>query len=177
MTKEQIYKAQLTELGIWEDAFAPEVATLAQLERELTRAKKAWSATAPAGGKPDMLDPLYAVIIGIRKEILAHRETLGLTPKALRKLRGAPPPGPTEQDLITERLGAIAARVGAYDDGPLGIEVPERMMLAAGEGVPAETETQELERFREYAEGESYAGALLREWNELGGELGVQADE
>lgn len=149
MTKEQIYKAQLTELGVWEDAFAPEVATLAQLERELTRAKKEWSKTAPKGEKPSMLDPLFNVIVGLRREILAHREALGLTPKALRKLRGAPPPGPTEQDLITEKLTAIAARVGAYD-------MPEQL--------PA-------------AEGESYAGALLREWKDLGDELGVEESE
>lgn len=149
MTKEQIYRQQLTELGLWEDAFAPEVSTLAQLERELTRAKKEWSKTAPPGEKPSMLDPLFAVIIGLRKEILAHREALGLTPKALRKLRGAPPPGPTEQDLITEKLSAIAARVGAYDGPP---ELPA-------------------------AEGESYAGTLLREWKELSAELEAAPDE
>ena len=38
---------------------------------------------------------------------------MGLTPKSLRKLRGSPEP-PAPQDLIAERLGAIAERVGAY---------------------------------------------------------------
>ena len=114
MTKEQVYEKQLKELGIFEEAFRPEISTLAQLERELTRAKKAWSATVPKGEKPSMLDPLYRVIGGLRAEILAHREALGLTPKALRRLRGATA-GPSEQDLITERLDLIARRVAGYD--------------------------------------------------------------
>ena len=116
MTKEQVYEQQLKDLGIFEEAFRPEISTLAQLERELTRAKKAWSATVPRGDKPSMLDPLYRVIIGLRQEILAHREALGLTPKALRRLRGATA-GPSEQDLITERLDIIASRVAGYDFG------------------------------------------------------------
>lgn len=127
MTKEQIYRQQMEALGIWEDVFAPEVSTLAQMERDLTRAKKAWSETAPPGGKPSVLDPHFAIITGLRREILAHREALGLTPKGLRKLRGPVADGPSEQDLITERLNAIAERVGSYDQaaGLPGAELPQ----------------------------------------------------
>lgn len=117
MTKEQVYEQQLKDLGIFEEAFRPEISTLAQLERELTRAKKAWSATVPRGDKPSMLDPLYRVIIGLRQEILAHREALGLTPKALRRLRGATGTALSEQDLITQRLDIIAQRVQDYEAG------------------------------------------------------------
>ena len=155
MTREQVYEQQLRELGIYEEAFRPEIATLAQLERELSRAKKAWSATVPKGEKPSLLDPLYAVIVGIRREILAHREALGLTPKALRKLRGAPPAGPTEQDLITERLSLIAERVSSYDAAPA---------LPAGRWdnwIPQVEDAQ------------ADAASLVREWRELGAELGV----
>ena len=88
MTKEQIYKAQMIELGIYDPAFEPEIRTLAQLERRLTRAQKAWSATAPAGGKPSFLDPHYQVIVQLEDKILAHRSQLGLTPAAMRKLKG-----------------------------------------------------------------------------------------
>lgn len=117
-TKEQIYTAQLKELGIYEPAFAPEISTLAQLERELTRAKKAWSATAPPGGKPSVLDPHYQVICSLRREILAHREALGLTPKALRRLRGqSAEGGPTNKERMNDLLSQIAERVGSYDDG------------------------------------------------------------
>lgn len=114
MAREQIYIEQLKALGIYEEAFAPEISTLAQLERELTRAKKAWSATAPPGGKPSLLDPHYQVICSLRREILTHRESLGLTPKALRRLRGQTSGEASQSDLITERLNAIAARVSAY---------------------------------------------------------------
>ena len=114
MSRETTYIAQLKALGIYEDAFEPEISTLAQLERELTRAKKAWSATAPPGGKPSLLDPHYQVICSLRREILTHREALGLTPKALRRLRGQTAAEISQGDLITERLNAIAAHVSAY---------------------------------------------------------------
>lgn len=114
MTREEKYKAQLQALGIYDPAFDPEITDLAQLEREKRRVQKAWAATAPPGGKPSFLDPHYPVLTGLRREILTHREALGLTPKSLRKLRGAPEPPATAQDLIGEKLSAIAERVGAY---------------------------------------------------------------
>lgn len=114
-TREQVYVDQLRELGLYSEAFDPEIKTLATLEREWTAAKKAWSATAPLGGKPSFLDPHYAVIQTLRREILTHREALGLTPKSLRKLRGAPEPPATAQDLIGEKLSLIAERVGSYE--------------------------------------------------------------
>ena len=49
--------------GLEIDALTAEhEATLARIERELTRAMKAWSDTAPPGGKPSFLDDHYAVI-------------------------------------------------------------------------------------------------------------------
>ena len=90
MTREQKYREQMTALGIYDEIFDPEIGTLARLERELTRAQKAWSATAhPAGSAPSFLDPHYAVVQRLRGEILQHRQALGLTPQALRKLTGA----------------------------------------------------------------------------------------
>ena len=88
MTREEKYKSQLQTLGIYDPAFDPEIATLAKLERRKTRAEKAWSATVPKGSKPSFLDPHYAVIVQLEDKILAHREALGLTPKALRRLKG-----------------------------------------------------------------------------------------
>lgn len=113
MTREQIYTQQLKGLGYWQEAFAPLVKELAQAERQRTRAQKAWSETAPPGGKPSFLDPHWAIIQELDKKVLAYREALGLTPKALRRLMGSPEP-PVQQDLIAERLNAIAARVSAY---------------------------------------------------------------
>lgn len=88
-TRETTYTKQLQALGIYDPAFDPEIKTLAQLERRLTRAQKEWAATAPPGGKPSFLDAHYPVIVQLEDKILTHREALGLTPKSLRKLKGA----------------------------------------------------------------------------------------
>lgn len=88
MTREQIYREQLQALEIYDPAYDSEIKTLAQLERRLTRAQKAWSASAPAGGKPSFLDPHYQVIVQLEDKILQHRTALGLTPAAMRKLKG-----------------------------------------------------------------------------------------
>lgn len=117
-TREQKYREQMKALGIYDEIFEPELTTLCQLEREHQNAKKAWSATAgPKGSKrkPSVLDPHYAVIQRQRQEILQHREALGLTPKALRKLRGQPAEGPSQQEQITAKLDLIAQRVSEYD--------------------------------------------------------------
>ena len=115
-TKEQIYREQMQALGIYEEIFEPEIKTLARVEREYTRAEKAWSATAAPGGKPSFLDPHYAIIQRLRAEALQHREALGLTPKALRKLTGAAGvEAPEQKDLITAKLDRIAERVAGYD--------------------------------------------------------------
>ena len=119
MTKEQIYRKQMQELGIYQEIFEPEISTLARIERELSRAMKAWSATAPPGGKPSFLDEHYPVIQKLRAELLQHRDALGLTPKALRKLTGAGgSDAPEQRDLITAKLDQIAERVAGYDGGP-----------------------------------------------------------
>ena len=117
MTKEQIYKSQMTELGIYEPVFDPEIRTLARIERELTRAMKAWSDTAPPGGKPSFLDDHYPVIEKLRNEILQHRQALGLTPQSFRKLTGVNAGGdtPEQKDLISSKLDQIAERVAGYD--------------------------------------------------------------
>lgn len=119
MTKEETYTRQMTALGIYEPIFDPEIRTLARIERELTRAEKAWSKTAPPGGKPSFLDDHYPVIQKLRAEVLQHRQALGLTPQALRKLTGAAgADAPQQADLITSRLDQIAARVSCYQADP-----------------------------------------------------------
>lgn len=118
-SREKTYKAQLQDLGIYDPAFDPEIKTLSELERRRTRAKKEWSDTAEPGGKPSFEHPLYSVIVQLEKDILTHREALGLTPKAMRRIRGPyyetvrgaalpddPPPAPanvTVLDLVREK--------------------------------------------------------------------------
>lgn len=147
-TRETTYREQMKTLGIYEEIFEPEISTLCQLEREHQRAKKAWSATAlPAGSKPSFLDPHYAVVQRLRQEILTHREALGLTPKALRKLRGAAPEGPNQQDLITAKLDLIAQRVSEYDaaaDPDLGEKLEDvRAYLSKPDGYVSIPEAEE----------------------------------
>lgn len=143
-TREQKYREQMKALGTYDEIFEPEITTLCQLEREHQNAKKAWSATAgPKGSKrkPSVLDPHYAIIQRQRQEILQHREALGLTPKSLRKLRGQPAEGPSQQEQITAKLDLIAQRVSEYDNYHPGLAGPDGDLTldqyAKKYGVPA----------------------------------------
>ena len=145
MTKEQVYQQQMEELGIWQEIFLPELRTLCRCERELTRAEKAWSQTAPPGGKPSFLDEHFPVIQKLRAEILQHREALGLTPKALRKLTGAAgTDAPNQQDLISNKLDQIASKVAGYDFAPGSDVFASGLWIKGDDGVekigPAEVQ-------------------------------------
>lgn len=124
MTKEEVYRKQMQELGIYEEIFEPEIKTLCRIERELTRAEKAWSKTAPPGGKPSFLDDHFVIIQNLRKEILQHREALGLTPKSLKRITGAGgSDAPMQKDLITSKLDQIAAAMAQFDSEDLDADL------------------------------------------------------
>lgn len=125
MPKESVYKAQLEELGIYNDAYYPEIHQLCILERELSRVMKAWKLTAPPGKAPSALDPHYAVIERLRRDILAHRDALGLTPKAYKRLRGT----------------GITADVGVQTASPVVSELLDSLQLAAEAAVVPESGT------------------------------------
>lgn len=92
MAKEQIYKTQLKQLGIYDPAFDSTIHDLCVLERELSRTMKAWKATAPTkNDAPRADDPLYEIVTKQRADILRYRDALGLTPKALQRLRKLAP--------------------------------------------------------------------------------------
>ena len=108
MGREQIYTEQLKSLGIYDPAFDPEIKSLSQLERDLTRAQKAWKTSSP---EKSVLDPHFEVIQKLRKEILIHRESLGLTPKSLRRLKGEAVAAPVSaQTQLSSLLDAIKER-------------------------------------------------------------------
>ena len=92
MTREQKYKEQLKTMGVYQAAFDPEINMLAMMERELQRMVKAWKkAGSPitdetATGTPTSNKTLDAITT-MRRDILAHRDALGLTPKGLHRLR------------------------------------------------------------------------------------------
>ena len=87
MGKEQTYKQQLIDLGVYDPAFDGAIHVLCIQERELSRAMKAWKATAAKDRAPLITDPLYQEISKLRRDILARQDALGLTPKGLQRLR------------------------------------------------------------------------------------------
>ena len=115
-TKEDIYREQLAELGVYNPAFDPEIKMLAQLERELSRVNKAWHATVPKGAAPSVLDKHYAVMQQLRRDILTHREALGLTPKSLARLRGkSTEPAETAVSALGKSFDKLWEAVSQYE--------------------------------------------------------------
>lgn len=100
MTREQKYAQALRALGIYQPAFDSAIHDLAILEREQRRTRLAWKATAEPGKAPSTLDKHYAMILEQGKRIDALRDSLGLTPKALRRIK---------YSLIREQPAASAA--------------------------------------------------------------------
>lgn len=83
MTREEKYEGQLKELGIWDEAFAPELKKLGMMERELQRFEKRWR---EEGSNPE--SKLWGAIVTQRRDILARKESMGLTPKAMSRIKG-----------------------------------------------------------------------------------------
>lgn len=96
MSKEQTYKQQLMDLGVYDPAFDGAIHVLCIQERELSRAMKAWKATAPKDAAPLITDPMYVEISKLRRDILARQDALGLTPKGLQRLRKNAAPASSE---------------------------------------------------------------------------------
>lgn len=118
MARENVYIEQLKALGVWNEVFLPMVKDLAKAERRRTRVEKEWAATVPKGGKPSFTHPLYQVCVQLDRTVMEYREALGLTPKALRRVRGADAPevaAGESPDGIAKRLDAILARAEEYD--------------------------------------------------------------
>lgn len=101
-SKEAIYRQQLESLGVYDPAFDPAIHVLCIQERELSRAMKAWKATAPSkNDSPLITDPLYQEIAKLRRDILARQDALGLTPKGLQRLRKNAAPASADAAPIT----------------------------------------------------------------------------
>ena len=110
MAKEADYRAMLIDLGIYRPAFDAEIHTLCVMERELSRAMKAWKATAPdKNTAPSVEDPIYEVICKMRRDILQHRDSLGLTPKALQRLRRGMAQAPNDEAVTGTASPAFSA--------------------------------------------------------------------
>ena len=103
MTREQKYIEQMQALGIWEDIFEPEIHTLCIMERDLQRITKRWKEegyrTVEKNGRgPATTDKNFDAIMTLRRQILTIKDALGLTPKALARLKGRPAPPAEEEE-------------------------------------------------------------------------------
>lgn len=116
LAKEDLYRQQLQDLGVYNPAFDPAIHVLCIQERELSRAMKAWKATASGKNEsPSIADPLYAEISKLRRDILARQDALGLTPKGLLRLRkniapassDAPPAAGTANKGFADLMNSI----------------------------------------------------------------------
>ena len=110
MAKEDQYRQKLESLGVYDPAFDSAIHVLCIQERELSRAMKAWKATAGKDQSPSITDPLYTEISKLRRDILARQDALGLTPKGLIRLRksAAPPSSDTAPVSGTANKGFAA---------------------------------------------------------------------
>ena len=115
--REDEYRQQLQELGVYEPAFAPAIHDLVVTEHEYSRAMKAWRQDAKDRGALALTsDDLYTPVLQLRREIQAQREALGLTPRGLQKLRGKPRgEGGVAGEAMSRKLDAILARIEAYE--------------------------------------------------------------
>ena len=89
MGREAMIRADMEAVGTYNVIFEPTIRQLAKAERELAKAEKTWRSnggqmvaelTNKTGGKYTAKDPHYAVVDQLRKDILALRNQLGLTP-------------------------------------------------------------------------------------------------
>lgn len=102
MTREQKYREQMIALGIYQNVFEPEIHTLCIMERDLQRLTKRWKAegcqTVEQNGRgPATTDKTLDAVMTLRRQILSHKDALGLTPRALARLKGRPS-APEEKD-------------------------------------------------------------------------------
>ena len=95
MTREQKYIEQMQRLGIYDEIFEPEIHALCIMERDLQRLTKRWKEngyqTVEKNGRgPAATDRTFDAIMTLRRQVLAMKDALGLTPKALARLKGRP---------------------------------------------------------------------------------------
>lgn len=86
--KEIIYAEQLKSLGIYSEAFDGAIHELCIMERELRRARAQLKKTYKGDDYAAFTDPLYSTIRQLQTSILSYRDSLGLTPKGMQKLKG-----------------------------------------------------------------------------------------
>ena len=109
MTREEKYIDQMQRLGIYDEIFEPEVHTLCIMERDLQRLTKRWKEegyqTVQKNSRgPATTDKNFDAIMVLRRQILSMKDALGLTPRALMRLKGRPAPPEDDAEEKTPEL-------------------------------------------------------------------------
>lgn len=134
MGREAMIKADMEAVGTYSPIFDKAIKSLAKQERELAKAEKVWRDNGgkmvaelvnKTGATYTAKDPHYAVVDQLRKDILAQRAQLGLTPKSLKAMKakladvGAPKRSRLDELLEEAREFAVehAAEYQAAVDG------------------------------------------------------------
>lgn len=116
-SKEKTYAEQLKALGVYNEAFDSAIHELCILERELRRARNELKQKYPEDKYKAFSDPLYSTIRQLQTSILAYRDSLGLTPKGLQKLKGrVESPAPTKS--METPLSLIQKKYDARKSAP-----------------------------------------------------------
>ena len=144
MGREAMIRADMESVGTYNEIFDPSIRQLAKLERELSRAEKAWRAAGgqmvtelmnKTGGRYTAKDPNYTVVEQLRASIQSLRNQLGLTPTGLKRAKQASAAqagsreSPLEEllaaahDYALEHASAYLEEVDTYVDGCLSGEV------------------------------------------------------
>lgn len=144
MGREAMIRADMEAVGTYSPIFDKAIKALAKQERELAKAEKVWRESGgkmvaelvnKTGATYTAKDPHYAVVDQLRKDILAQRAQLGLTPKSLKAMKAKRADTETErrsrlQELLEdakehalEHAAEYQAAVDGYVDGVLSGEI------------------------------------------------------
>lgn len=122
MTREQLIAEKMREAGTYDPIYDEEIHVLAGMERDLKRALSQWKKPVYKGGDGgDFNAPLWPVVQALRKDVLAHYDSLGLTPKGMKRLRAGG--GETDGDartaspVLSATLDALRAQAQANARG------------------------------------------------------------
>lgn len=124
MTREQLITEKMREAGTYDRIYDEEIHVLAGMERDLKRALSQWKKPKDKGGDGgDFGTALWPVVQQLRKDVLSHYDSLGLTPKGMKRIRagsGEVEDGArTASPVLSETLDALRAqaRANARGDG------------------------------------------------------------
>lgn len=119
MGREAMIRADMEAVGTYNVIFEPTIRQLAKAERELAKAEKTWRANGgqmvaelvnKTGGKYTAKDPHFAVVDQMRKDIMALRNQLGLTPNSLKRVQAK------QESLSTGRKSRLEELLDAAHD-------------------------------------------------------------